>query len=64
LLEGQEYQHQKSEEWRVQLRKRKKVKNAIDDNLELLLDDYKGGLTTDMQLAIKCGRALKTKLVK
>jgi hypothetical protein len=64
LLEEQEYQHHKSKEWRVQLRKRKKVENAIDDNLELLLNDHKGGLITDMQFAIKCDRALKTKLVK
>jgi hypothetical protein len=39
-------------------------KNAIDDNLELLLNDHKGGLITDTQFAVKCGRALKTKLVK
>ena len=64
LLEEHEYQHHKSEESRVQLRKRKKVNDAIDENLELLLNDHKRGLITDMQLAIKCGRALKTKLVK
>ena len=64
LREQHEYQHHKSEESRVQLCKRKKVNDAIDDNLELLLNDHKRGLITDMQLAIKCGRALKTKLVK
>ena len=64
LREEHEYQHHKSEESRVQLRKRKKVNDAIDENLELLLNNHKGGLITDMQLAIKCGRALKTKLVK
>ena len=64
LREEHEYQHHKSEEARVQLRKRKKVNDAINENLELLLNDHKRGLITDMQLAIKCGRALKTKLVK
>ena len=59
-----EYQHHKPEESRVQLRKRKKMNDAIDENLELLLNDHKRGLITDMQLAIKCRRALKTKLVK
>jgi len=49
---------------RVQLRKRKKVNDAIDENLELLLNDHKDGLITSMQLAIKYGRGLKTKLVK
>ena len=48
----------------MRMRERKKVNDGIDDNLELLLNDHKGGLITDMQLAIKCGRALKTKLVK
>jgi len=62
--EEHEYQHHKSEESRVQLRKRKKVNDAIDENLELLLNDHKGGSITHMQLAIKCGRALKIKLVK
>jgi hypothetical protein len=64
LCEGHEYQHHKPEESRTQLRKRKKVNDAIDENLELLLNDHKGGLITEMQLLIKCGRALKTKLVK
>ena len=64
IAEEHEYQHHKSEESRVQLRKRKKVNDAIDENLERLLNDHKSGLITDMQLAIKCGRALKTKLVK
>jgi predicted component of type VI protein secretion system len=64
LCEEHEYQHHKSEEPRVQLGKRKKVTDAINDNLELLLNDHKGELITDMQFAIKCGRTLKTKLVK
>ena len=64
LREEHEYQHHKSEKSRVQLRKRKKVNDAVDENLKLLLNDHKRGLITDMQLAIKCGRALKTKLVK
>ena len=64
LREEHEYQHHKSEESRVQFLKGKKVNDAIDENLELLLNDHKSGLITDMQLAIKCGRALKIKLVK
>ena len=64
VREEHEYQHYKSEESRIRFRKRKKVNDAIDENLELLLNDHKRGLITDMQLAIKCGRALKTKLVK
>jgi hypothetical protein len=64
LREEHEYQYHKSEESRVQLRKWKKANDAIDDNLKLLLNDHKGGLTTGMQLPIKYGRALKTKLVK
>ena len=64
LREEHEYHHHKSEESRVQFRKRKKVNDAIDENLELLLNDHKRRLITDMQLAIKCGRALKAKLVK
>jgi hypothetical protein len=37
LREEQEYQHHKSEESRVQLRKRKKMNDDIDATLELLL---------------------------
>jgi len=37
------------------------VPHAIHINLELLLNDHKGGLITDMQFAIKCGRALIVK---
>jgi hypothetical protein len=57
LREEHEYQYQKSEESRVQL-----VNDAIDGDLELLLNDHKVKLITDMQLAIKCGRSLKTNL--
>jgi hypothetical protein len=64
LREEHEYQHHKSEESRVKLRKREKVNGAIDDNLDLLLNDHKGGLIPDMQILIKYGRALKTKFVK
>jgi hypothetical protein len=63
LREEHEYQHHKSDESRVQLRKRRKVNTTINENLELLLNNNKGGLIADMQLAIKCGRALPTKLV-
>jgi hypothetical protein len=59
LREEYEYQYHKSEESRVQV-----VNDVIDDNLKLFLNNHKGGLITDMQLGIKCGRALKTKLVK
>ena len=45
-------------------REREKVNNDIDENLELLLKDHTDAIITDMELAIKCGRALKTKLVK
>jgi hypothetical protein len=55
LREEYEYQYHKSEESRVQL---------VNYAIELLLNNHKGGLITDMQLGIKCGRALKTKLVK
>jgi hypothetical protein len=42
----------------------RKVNDAIEENLELLLNDYKGRLIPHMQLAIKCRRALTTKLAK
>ncbi len=48
LRQEHEYQPHKSEESRVPLHKRKKVNDTIDDNLELLLNDDKGGLITDM----------------
>ncbi len=64
LREEYEYRHYKSEESRVQLRKPKKVNDAIDENLELLLNDHNAGLITGMQLAIKCRRSLTTKLVE
>jgi hypothetical protein len=37
------------------------TKDAIDGNLEVLLNDHKGGLITYMQLVIKCGRAFEDK---
>jgi hypothetical protein len=43
LNEEHEYQHHKPDESRVQLRKWEKLNDGIDDNLELLLNDYKGG---------------------
>jgi hypothetical protein len=64
LREEYEYQHYKSEESRVQLRKPKKVNDAIEENLELVLNDHNGGLITDMQLTIKFGRTFTAKLVE
>ncbi len=46
------------------MRKRKKVNDAIDENLELLLNDHKNGLITSMQLAIKCGLLNKQLIVE
>ncbi|CAF1652225.1 unnamed protein product, partial [Didymodactylos carnosus] len=59
-----EYQHHVAEESQVHLRRRKKIRDEIDIKLFLLHDEQKNNKLNDAQLAIKCGRIVKTRLFK
>jgi hypothetical protein len=58
------FQQHKAEESFVQVRKRKKMSDSIDAQLALLLEQYEKGEISSLQLAINCGKAVKTKLIK
>ena len=58
------YQQHKSEESQVQVRKRKKVYDEIDDTLSRLLHENDIGDLSNLTLAVKCGRAVKTNIIK
>jgi len=65
ILRGEhEYQHHLAEESQVQVRRRKKIHDQIDLKLALLHEEHKNKQLSDMQLAIQCGRAVKTRLFK
>ncbi|CAF1284874.1 unnamed protein product, partial [Didymodactylos carnosus] len=53
-----------SEESDIQTRKRKKIYNDIDNKLKQVLISHSSGMLTNVQLAIKCGRAVKTNPAK
>jgi len=59
-----EYQHHVAEESQVQVRRRKKIHDEIDLKLVILHEEHKNKQLSDVQLAIKCGRAVKTRLFK
>jgi len=59
-----EYQHHVAEENRVHLRTRKKICDQIDLKLAVLHEEHKKKQLSDIQLAIQCGRAVKTRLFK
>ena len=46
------------------MRKRKKVYDEIDDTLSRLLHQNDIGELSNIALAVKCGRALKTTIIK
>jgi hypothetical protein len=58
------FQQHQAEQSRVVVHKRKKLSEDIDAQLLVLLSEHANGQLTDLQLAIRCGRAVKTKLVK
>jgi len=64
LRNEHEYQHHVAEESQVQIRKRKKIHDEIDLQLAILHEEHKNKQISDIQLAIKCGRAVKTRLFK
>jgi len=59
-----EYQHHVAEESQVQVRRRKKIHDEIDLKLAILHEEHKNKQLSDVQLARKCGRAVKTRLFK
>ncbi|CAF1020529.1 unnamed protein product [Didymodactylos carnosus] len=64
LCDEHVYQHYQAEESDIQTPKRKKIYNDIDNKLKQLLISHSGGVLTNVQLAIKCGRAVKTNPTK
>ena len=64
LRNEHEYQHHVAEESQIQLRRRKKIYDEIDIKLAMLHEEHKKKQLSDTQLAIKCGRAVKTRLFK
>ena len=58
------FRQHKAEETFVHIRKPRKITDKIDAQLAQLLDQYTKGAISDLQLAISCGKAVKTKLVK
>ena len=63
LKDEHEYQHHKSEESRVQLKKQRKLYDEIDDKFIHLLQAYEKRELDKLELAVKCGRTVKTSLV-
>jgi hypothetical protein len=59
-----EYQHHVAEASQIQLRTRKKIHDQIDLKLAMLHEEHKKKQLSDIQLAIQCGRAVKTRLFK
>jgi hypothetical protein len=59
-----EYQYHVAEESQVHLRTRKKIHDQIDLKLAVLHEEHKKKQLSDMQLAIRCRRAVKTRLFK
>jgi hypothetical protein len=64
LRNEHEYQHHVAEESQIQLKRRKKIYDEIDLKLAMLHEEHKKKQLSDIQLAIKCGRAVKTRLFK
>ena len=64
LHEEHIFQQHKSQELRVQVRKRNKVYDEIDDILSRLLHENDIGELLNLALAVKCGRAVKTTIIK
>ena len=64
LREEHIYQQHKSQELRVQVRKRKRVYDEIDDTLSRLLHQNDIGELSNLALAVECGRAIKTTIIK
>ncbi|CAF1130252.1 unnamed protein product, partial [Didymodactylos carnosus] len=58
------YQHHRAEELDMQIRKRKKLNNNIDSKLKELHEEHIKGTITNAELAIKCGRVVKTTPIK
>ncbi|CAF1109787.1 unnamed protein product [Didymodactylos carnosus] len=63
LRDEHTYQHHQAEESNIQARKRIKVYNDIDNKLKKLLISHSSGMLTNVHLAIKCGRAVKTNYI-
>jgi hypothetical protein len=59
-----EYPHHVAEASQIQLRTRKKIHDQIDLKLAMLHEEHKKKQLSDIQLAIQCGRAVKTRLFK
>ena len=64
LREEHIYQQRKSEGSQVQVRKRKKVYDEIDDTLSHLLHENDIGELSNLTLTVKCGRAVKITIIK
>jgi hypothetical protein len=58
------FQHHLAEQSRQYASRRQKLSDDIDTQLLHLLKKYRNGQITDLELAIRCGEAVKTKLVK
>ena len=58
------FQQHKAEESRVQVPKLKKKTKSIDAQLALLLHRHENGDISNLQLAIHCGKTVKTKAMK
>jgi hypothetical protein len=64
LKDEHEYQHHRSEEAQVQVKKRKNVYEKIDEKLLKLINEYQRGLLTQTDLAINLGQTVKIKKEK
>jgi hypothetical protein len=61
LKDEHEFQHHKSEEAQVQVKKRKKLYEAIDNKLLELIEQYEHGQLSPVELAIASGKTVKVK---
>lgn len=61
LRDEHEFQHHKSEEAQVQVKKRNKACEQIDQKLLTLIGQYENGQHTATELAVKSGKTVKIK---
>ena len=59
LKDEHEFQHHKSEEAQVQVKKQKQVDEKIDEKLLELINQYENGELTPLELAIKSAKTVK-----
>ncbi|CAF4661330.1 unnamed protein product, partial [Didymodactylos carnosus] len=64
LRDEHSFQHHQAEASEIRAPKRKKLYTDIDNKLKELLHGFATGILNEVELVIKCGRAVKTTPIK